>query len=82
MRKFAKVFFNFSMDIVSSNVENVQQGTNLLSNSLLRKDNCCFANEKDLIVTLKRTKHPKIFRFLPFLLNFCQTIDIRHEPEC
>ena len=51
--RFKAVFVKFLIDIVNKNVENVQQGTNSLSNSLLIKDKCCFPEEKDLKLTLK-----------------------------
>ena len=43
------------------NVQHAQLGTSLLS-SKLQRDNCCFLNEKNDIVT-ENDKKPKIFQF-------------------
>ena len=66
-------FVKFSIEFVDKNVENAQQGTSSLSSRHFRRNNCCFPDEKNLKLTPKVTKTPKISIFYSFYV-FCQIL--------
>ena len=73
-QSFNAIFVKFSTDFVDWNVEKSQQGTNLLSSSLFRRDSCAFQVEKYLKLVRNRQKTQN-FKLSKFLCSFCQFFD-------
>ena len=62
------------------NVENGQQGKNVMPSMLREEINAVF--QKKNVFDIEKDKNSKILGFSPFLLNFCQTIHRRRGLEC
>ena len=68
--RFYAIFVKFSADFVDWNVEKSQEGTSLLSSSLLGRGNCGFRDKKISQIGTEIHKKPKNFKLSMFYAVF------------